>query len=102
MSALGTELKINVHVDPIDGLHMRDYDFECAFFVYTNKKVVIAKKEMKKVDDDNYIALIDKVKGLQLGRGTINMEITAHIPDGDFEDGLRTEKTVVCTGVTIV
>ena len=102
MSALGTELKINVHVDPIDGLHMSDYDFECAFFVYTNKKVVITKKEMKKVDDDNYIALIDKVKGLQLGRGTINMEITAHIPDGDFDDGLRTEKTTICTGVTIV
>lgn len=102
MSTLGTELKINVHVDPIDGVHMSEYDFECAFFVYTNKRVVITKKEMKRVDNDNYIAIIDKVKGMQLGRGTINMEITAHIPDADFSDGLRTEKDIVCTGVTIV
>lgn len=26
MSSLGTELKINVHVEPIDGYHMEDYD----------------------------------------------------------------------------
>ncbi len=31
MSALGTELKINVHIEPIDGLHMIDYDFECDY-----------------------------------------------------------------------
>ena len=49
MSALGTELKINVHVEPIDGLHMSDYEFECAFYVYTNKKIVISKSEMPKL-----------------------------------------------------
>lgn len=26
MSVLGTELKINVHVEPIDGLYMKDYE----------------------------------------------------------------------------
>lgn len=102
MSVLGTELKINVHVEPIGGLRMSDYGFECAFFVYANKKVVIEKKDMKKVDDDNYLAIIDSAKGMQIGRGTINMEITAYIPDADFDDGLRTEKAIVCTGVTIV
>ena len=51
MSALGTELKINVTNDPIDGFHMGDYDFECAFYVYTNRRVVKKKSEMKKVDD---------------------------------------------------
>ena len=102
MSVLGTELKINVHVEPIDGLHMSDYDFECAFFVFANRKVVVKKSEMKKVDDDNYIALRDSVKGHQIGKGNINMEITAHIPDGDFDDGVRTEKAVSFTGITIV
>jgi hypothetical protein len=102
MSALGTELKINVHVEPIDGMRMSEYDFECAFYVYTNKKVVISKSEMKEVDNDNYLAIIDSVNALVLGRGTINMEITAHIPDNDFPDRLRTEKAVVCTGVVIV
>ena len=102
MSALGTEFKINVHVEPIDGLHMSDYDFECVFYVYTNKRVVIKKADMKKVDDDNYLAMIDTVKGMMLGRGKVNMELTAYIPDGDFEDGFRTEKAVTCTGVNIV
>ena len=47
MSALGTEFKMNVHLEPIDGLHMSGYDFECAFYVYTNRKVVIPKSKMR-------------------------------------------------------
>lgn len=39
MSDLG-EFKLNLHLDPIDGLHMSGYDFECALYVYTNRKVV--------------------------------------------------------------
>lgn len=102
MSALGTEFKINVHVEPIGGFHMSSYDFECVFYVYSNKRVIITKSEMKKVDDDNYLAIIDTAKALQIGRGKVNMEFTAHIPDNDFNDGLRTEKAITCTGVTIV
>lgn len=102
MSALGTELKINVHVEPMDGYHMSDYEFECAFYVYANKKVVYKKEEMKRVDDDNYLAMINSVDALKLGRGHINLEFTAYIPDADFKDGSRTEKAILCTGVTIV
>ena len=102
MSALGTEFKMNIHLEPIDGLHMSDYDFTCAFYVYTNRQVVIPKKNMKKVDDDNYIAVINSVDALKIGRGRINVEITAYIPDTDFEDGVRTEKLVLCTDVTAV
>ena len=102
MSVLGTELKFNVHLDPLDGLHMSGYDFECAFYVYTNRKVVIPKSMMKKVDDDNYLAIIETSDALRIGRGNINAEITAYIPDADFSDGLRTEKLRLCTDVTIV
>lgn len=101
MIVLGTELKINVHVDPIDELHMSDYDFECAFYIYKNKRVVFKKSEMKRVDDDNYLALINSENAVILGRGKLNMEITAYIPDGDFKDGLRTEISAVCTDVII-
>lgn len=38
MIALGTEMKFDVHIEPIGELSMSDYDFECAFFVYANKK----------------------------------------------------------------
>lgn len=102
MGALGTEFKMNVHLEPIDGLHMSDYDFECSFYVYTNKKVIIPKSKMKRVDDDNYLAMIETADALRIGRGRINVEITAHIPDGDFSDGLRTEKLVLCTDVTAI
>lgn len=102
MSALGTEFKMNIHLDPIDGLHMSGYDFECAFYVYTNRKVVIPKSQMRKVDDDNYIAVINSIDAMRIGRGRINVEITAHIPDGDFDDGVRTEKLILCTDVTAI
>lgn len=102
MSALGTEFKFNVHIEPIDGLHMSEYDFECAFYVYTNRKVVLTKKEMIQVDDDNYIAVINNADANRIGKGHINMEVTAHIPDSDFMDELRTEKAIVCTGVTVI
>lgn len=102
MSAFGTELKINVHVEPIDGLHMSDYDFECLFYVNINKHVVVSKADMKEVDIDNYLALITSDLTNKIGRGAIKMKITAYIPDADFPDGLRTEIAEVCTGVVIM
>lgn len=98
MSSLGTEFKINVHVEPIDGLHMSDYDFTCRFYIYTNRNVEISKSEMIRVDDDNYIACIDSSK---LGVGTIMMRIIVQIPDADFPDGLRTEIETISTGLVI-
>lgn len=102
MSALGTEFKLNVHLEPLDGLHMSDYDFEVALYVYTNRKVVFQKSKLKKVDDDNYLLMVETADALRIGRGRINAEITAYIPDNDFSDGLRTEKLVLCTDVTAI
>ena len=96
MAILGTEFKMNVHLEPLDGYHMADYDFECEFYVYTNRKVVIPKSRMKKVDDDNYLAIIETADALRIGRGRIKVEITAYIPDADFSDGFRTEKLLLC------
>ena len=102
MSALGTEFKFNVHLDPMDGLHMSNYDFEVALYVYTNRKVIIPKSRMTKVDDDNYKLILETADALRIGRGRINAEITAYIPDNDFSDGLRTEKLILCTDVTAI
>ena len=99
MSALGTELKINVHVDPIDGMHMSDYDFECVFFVYKNRPLVIKKNEMTKVDEDNYIANVDSAK---VGTGNLMMKFIADIPDSDMNDGLRKEVELVDLNIPII
>lgn len=101
MICLGTELKFNVHVKQIGDIHMSDYDFECDFFVFERRKVNIRKSDMKKVDDDNYLAMIATEQAVKMGKGRICMELTAYIPDEDFPDGMRTEKTRVCTDIVI-
>lgn len=98
MSAQGTELKINVHVEPIGNVHLSDCEFTCTFFIYSNKSQVIKKNDMIKVDEDNYIARVDTTG---LGQGTIHMKIEVDVPDNDFADGYRKEVDVVCTGITI-
>lgn len=105
MSALGTEFKINVHVEPIDGYHMSDYDFECMLYVYTNKGVVFKKgdESVKQTDEDNYRICVSSEDSAKIGKGAVKLKLTAHIPDGDFPDGLRTEVVDgICTGVTII
>lgn len=99
MSSIGTEFKINVHVEPIDGLHMDDYGFTCRFYVmYTGKYVEVAKEQMIRIDPDNYMAVVDSRR---LGKGSVTLRITALIPDPDFPDLLRTEVEAVPTGITI-
>ena len=41
------EYKVNVHAEPIDGLSMDKYDFECQFYIYSNRVVTIKKENMK-------------------------------------------------------
>lgn len=98
MSSFKTEFKINVHVEPIDGYTMDDYDFTCRFYIYTNRYVEVKKEEMARLDESNYVACIDSSR---IGVGMVRMRITAHIPDADFPDGLRTEVEEVSTGVSI-
>ena len=102
------EYKINVHAEPIDGLSMAKYEFECQFYTRSNKVVTIPKIEMKKSevdgieDDNNYIAILDSEKIKRLEKGSLKMKFVAHIPDSDFSDGFRTEIVDnICTGVVI-
>lgn len=46
MSALGTEFKINLHTELIDGLSVSQYNFECKYYVYSNKVVTIKKEDI--------------------------------------------------------
>lgn len=88
MTSIGTQLKINIHIDEIDGYTMNDMDFECLFYVSPNKTFTTLKKDMIKVDNENYIAIVDSEK---LGIGKVMVKVTAYVPDGDFENGFRKE-----------
>ena len=96
---LGTQLKLNIHIDPLGVLHASDYDFECKFFVFQKKSVIVTKEEMVKVDDDNYLVIVDTTT---LGIGNLHITITANVPDDDFEGRLRKEVICVPTNINIV
>lgn len=100
----GTEVKINISIEPIDGMTMDDYDFECMFYPFINnveykrKQVTLTKDKMIRIDENNYIAVVDT---LLLGAGEIMVQITRKVPDMDCEDGLRTEIGAKTTGIVI-
>lgn len=95
----GTEIKMNVHIDPLGHLHMSDYDFECKFYIFAKKAVIITKADMVKLDDDNYLVLVDTT---DLGIGKLHLTLTAQIPDADFRNTMRREIACVDTGITVV
>lgn len=91
-----SETKLNVHLDQIDGFHMEEYDFECEVFVFTNKVVKKRKEDLKRDDADNYVITLNDEDMAIIGRGRMNVLVTAYIPDADFVDGFRTERVVLC------
>lgn len=98
------ELKLIVNVDPIDGFHMADYDFEVILYIFKNKPVVFKKNEglIKKVDEDHYKVICTSELSKQLGKGVVKMCVICYVPDSDFPDGVRTEVIEdICTGETL-
>lgn len=98
ISITGTIVKINVHFDRIGNLSMDNYDFSCDFYIYPNKSITIHKNKMIRLDEDNYIAVVDTAI---IGAGEIIMRATAMIPDGDCPNGIRKEVAGCSTGIVI-
>lgn len=98
---LGTELKLNINIDPMDGISMSEYNFDIELICGSFKKqsIIIKKENAKQVDNNNYIVCFDTT---DLGVGRLLCKVTAYIPDGDFRDGKRTEITEINTGIEIV
>lgn len=98
---VGTELKLNINIEPIGTITMDDYDFDVELISGSFKKtsVVINRAAAKKVDSDNYIVCLDTA---ELGAGMLKCRVTAYIPDDDFDDGIRTEVVEIDTGIEIV
>lgn len=94
---LGTQLKLNVNIEPIEEVSMSQYDWVIEAFCTPSNAVVINKNNAKRVDDNNYLIMIDTEK---VGIGVLKCEVTAGLRDRDF--GTRTEVTVINTGIEIV
>lgn len=85
---LGSDVKFDIHVEPIGSLSMQDYDFFVEVFVRSSKILKIEKEHCVKVDADNYRVTFNT---RDIGVGSVQYRVTAFIPDNDFDDGLRTE-----------
>lgn len=109
---LGTELKLNIHIDPISKhpnqeveegddkeWNMEDYDFEIEVFCNPKKSVTITKEDAIWITKNDYVVLVDTN---EVGVGTLKVKVIAHIPDGDFGDQARTEVSVEDTGIEII
>lgn len=94
----GTEIKYNIHIAPMGNLSMDNYDFIVEFFCNPRKVVALHKEHLIRIDEDNYVARVDSS---ELGIGDVKLKITAYIPDGDFDDGIRTEVALLNTGIVI-
>ena len=96
---LGTELKLNVNVEPTGGFSMEDYDFSIEIWTSMKRVVTIPKKEAIKIDKDNYVILVDTTL---LGGGDLKAKVIANIPDFDYPDTIRTEIVALDLGIKIL
>lgn len=101
---IGSEVKINVNLEPLKAnigkesetdITMSEYEFSCEFFTNDTHKIEVTKEQMQMYDENNFIAKIDTTELVY--EGYIKILVTAHIPDEDFDDGLRTEKILIIT-----
>lgn len=96
---IGTELKLNLNIEPIGQVTMDDYDFEVEVYCSVKRAIVISKRETIRVDENNYILLVDTSL---VGAGDLKCKVIAHVPDNDFEDGFRDEVIGFDTGINII
>lgn len=95
----GTEIKLNVSIESIGGLTMDEYDFKVDVFCSNSKVVSATKKDCIRIDEKNYVVLVDTNA---VGHGRLRCKITAELPDIDFADGYRTEIAILDTGIDII
>lgn len=96
---IGTELKLNINIEPMGEFTMGDYDWSVDVYCSTKRVLTIPKSSAIKIDSNNYVLLVDTE---ELGAGDVKCKITAYIPDFDFPDTLRSEVSIVDTGLKIV
>ena len=96
---LGTELKLNVNIEPIGTVTMDDYNFEVEVYCSPKKTIIVQKSEAIRLDESNYIILVDTNV---VGAGDLKCKVTAQVPDGDFSDMYRTEVVAMDTGIKII
>ena len=97
--SIGTTLKINVNFE-VQGRTMDECYFSCHFYIEDgyHKPEEIKKGDMIRVDENNYVAIVDSKK---LGVGAVKCKLCVDVPDADCPNGYRTEVVRLSTGIKI-
>lgn len=96
---IGTELKLNINIEPMGEFTMDDYDWSVDVYCSTKRIMTIPKLSSIRIDSNNYVLLVDTE---ELGVGDVKCKITAYIPDTDFADAFRTEVSLIDTGINVI
>ena len=96
---LGTELKLNINIEPIGTVTMDTYNFEVEVYCSPKKTIIVKKNDAIRIDESNYVILIDTNV---VGAGDLKCKVTAQVPDADFSDMIRTEVVAMDTGIKII
>lgn len=98
-SSLGTQFKIYVQMEPIDGHTLNDLDFSAEVFTdRRGKSRTYQKADCIKVDDDTYAIPVDSS---ELGAGRYFIKLTVLIPDTHFIVGYRKDVSTFYSGKEI-
>lgn len=110
----GTDVKLQISVEPMSGFTLADYDFDIYLVGGGLKKAKLTFSKKGKEGENNAtisngLKLSDDGKSCvvafntaELGLGPVTAQIKAYIPDGAFEDRTRTEISELKTGIDIV
>ena len=96
---LGSEIKLNLNIQPIGGYTMDDYDFTVEVYCKAKNSVLLPKDKTVRLNANNYLLPLDTQ---ELGHGVIKIKLTAFLPDKDFVDNIRTEVVFIDTNIEII
>lgn len=97
---IGTVLKLNIHIDPINGISISENDFTVtAYTPHRLSQIIATKDNLIKVDDNNYILVVDTSL---IGTGQLKIKVEADVEDYEIEGGYRKEVAVVDTGIYVI
>ena len=65
---IGTELKLNINIEPMGEVTMDDYDWYVEVYCSAKRVVALPKKTAIRIDSDNYVVLVDSE---ELGAGDV-------------------------------
>ena len=99
-SCIGTEFKISISMEPIEGQTLSEIDFNAD--VYTDrsgKHKTYKKPDCANLDNYTYVVAVDSS---ELGAGRYFIKVTVFIPDTHFLDGYRKDVSTFFSGKEIL